>query len=358
MTLSTRLNEGRKTPGLLAGIVAPWFELAEDVAASLVSMLGIAGGLSLAHAHEEFVFGGCSASRCGVGAAVLELAEDIVDVTRDGHLAMLLPIPVLATAFSALALCTVLASGSGAMILLLSRVSIHITPVCVMISLCMLTGACYTWFRHPGAADRVPQRRAAVCLGISGCFYFALGCIAFPHGWFPHIGNPHMMVHFVLDMLCNPLIILNFGYLAGFEGSEVFTIFPLPLLSSLGGAAAAIGFNSGRSAVCMLLSMSCLALASRQLLIELPLCARNTSHQNAHLVFVSSSMFVCPLAVSLLMQSLGVVHLIGLSAQIHILSGCDFFSKLAVCHMTTRSLSCLQLANAHITERIRRDRCI
>jgi len=363
MTPAISFNVVNEALGHLGKICTPWVELADDVAESVSNVVGDVGGLFAPHARESFMFSaspvtllrGCSASRCGVGAAVLELSEDIVDLTWDWDLAMLLPMPVLAIALSAGALCTVLASGPGAAILSLYSVSSHSETVCVTMSLSMATGAYYTWIRHPDATDMVPQRRGALCLLISGCYYFVSGRGLFPQWWLAHIAHPDMMSHFVQDLFCNPLIILNLGYLAGSTRIEVAPMLTLPLLSTLGCALAAtvLWFHTGRGIFCVVLSKGCLTLFSHQLLVELPLRARSTSRHNENCILASSMMFLCSLAASLSTQSLRLIHFISAPEMVQMLAVCDIFSKLTVCYMTTRDKKCLQRASMNMTERAR-----
>eukprot|EP00747_Dinoflagellata_sp_TGD_P169374 gnl/TRDRNA2_/TRDRNA2_198212_c0_seq1.p1 gnl/TRDRNA2_/TRDRNA2_198212_c0~~gnl/TRDRNA2_/TRDRNA2_198212_c0_seq1.p1 ORF type:complete len:276 (-),score=30.04 gnl/TRDRNA2_/TRDRNA2_198212_c0_seq1:332-1159(-) len=216
-------------------------------------------------------------------------------------------------------------------------------------SVTMAVAAYSFFYRHPEDGDRVLMSRSSVVLLISGALYAALTQMDFPKEHTTYVAFPDVVVHYAQDLITSPMIVMNLGRLAGRSATQMAPTALYSVFATCAAIAAATVTDPYQQMALMSLNVLLLTTAAVDITHTVPVCAAMVSTVNKFRCEVSMDLLVVSGIMYPVIQSLGLVGLVGVRTQLHWFALLDLLSKAGVCHIMLKSQQALRNTAYHFS---------
>eukprot|EP00928_Gymnodinium_smaydae_P081002 TRINITY_DN6458_c0_g1_i2.p1 TRINITY_DN6458_c0_g1~~TRINITY_DN6458_c0_g1_i2.p1 ORF type:complete len:370 (-),score=34.93 TRINITY_DN6458_c0_g1_i2:92-1201(-) len=208
------------------------------------------------------------------------------------------------------------------------------------------------WLRFPEEKERRVQNRSALCLFL--CSAFQLGMLALDakpvilQSCFASLGihpaSTSIALHCIQDFICNPLLIVNLGYIAGRSSSEMLPCIACTSMCTLFAGLSALSSNTMPQAAFLSGGVFFLSASAR----TIQSLHEEIDHVKAANLLRSDlvgDLMVFGWSLYLVVQGLGVAQIIGVPMQFHAFGLLDVFTKAGCSHIMLRSRKILRDAH-------------
>mmetsp|Transcript_65006 Transcript_65006/g.107777 ORF Transcript_65006/g.107777 Transcript_65006/m.107777 type:complete len:437 (+) Transcript_65006:64-1374(+) len=199
-------------------------------------------------------------------------------------------------------------------------------------------GSYYLFNRFADEPNRIVQKRAALTCGVAGAAYLAL---VYAGGFPPEVAElfsfPELTLHYVAELIVNPLMLSNLGYLSG---CSLPAMLPTLIFSELS-TASFIGstlsqWNPTQSSLLLCVGVGFMGLVGYSL-NKLPDLADNVSVANRLRVIHASDFLMFSMTLFPMIHGLCIPEVIDPDNALKAFALLDAVTKLGMCHISLKS---------------------
>lgn len=212
-------------------------------------------------------------------------------------------------------------------------------------------GSYYLHNRFSDDPIRIVQKRAALACGVTGGAYLAL---AYAGGIPPEIAElftlPGLTLHYVVDLIVNPLMLSNLGYLSGCSSTAMLPTLVFSELSTASFIGSTLNrFNPTQSSLLLCVGVGFMALVGYSL-NKLPDLAHQVGTVNRVRVKLSSDLLLFSMTLFPMIHGLCISEVIDSEGALKAFALLDALTKLGMCHISLKSERCLKNAESTFAE--------
>lgn len=278
-------------------------------------------------------------SCCGARKAILQIAEDAVGVKDERQLVA--PLVMMMTISVNYSLPGVILSG----------LTLTTKATYALVSMGMVAGAYKMWIRWPELADRTVQRRASVVLLITSAYHGILALMGTPVMLGAYVAHPDIVVHGFLDLIVQPLLILNLGHLTGRMSKQML---PAICLASVGTTACTLAAAShvfGRSILLLGVGAWSFSKAHAEISEELSDNPSYVSSTNKARMQIGTDLLAFCWITFPVVEAVGLYGGVSPERFLFVMEIIDVLQKLGVCHLVLKNEAALKLSSAFMQSR-------